>query len=63
MESPGKKENEEEDVVIDSEPGNVPCPLTLDTKESKSTATATPAGTAPNSGNILDERIYAYLPY
>lgn len=61
VESLGKEENEEGDVVIDSERGNVPCPLTTDTKESKSIAMATPgSGAAPNSGNIPDERIYAY---
>lgn len=60
MESPGKEENEEGDTVIDSEHGNVPCPLTPDTKESKSRATTTPvSGAAPIQEIFL---VREYMP-
>ena len=54
------EEREEEDVVIDSEMDGAPVTSDPWYKGSQSTVTATPASReAPDSGNVLDERIYS----
>lgn len=53
------EENEEEDVMTDSEMDGAP--LTSDPwyKGNQSPVTATPPSRNPNSGNVHDERIYS----